>query len=197
MRRRQSILLVAFTATLLQAAPPRSLLAAPARSLLAAPASGAWRPAWEARIAPPGERGEPFVLEGRVLSFPDSQPLPHARVRVYHADAAGRYRHDGPAGTLVSGDHGEYRVRTVLPGRAEGEPHVHFEIFDPGGTFQLFTVTLARRHGSGSDTTYARLPYLLELPTDTPWQYVEYGEGGALHAHADLVRGWGHRVPSR
>ena len=163
----------------------------------ASPGGAAWKPSWEARIAPRGEPGETFILEGRVISFPDSQPLAHVRVRAYHADASGKYRSNGPGGSLSSGDHGEYRVVTVLPGRAEGEPHVHFEIYPDGQAMQFFTVTLARLHGAGSDSAYARLPYLLQLPDDSPWQYVEYDARGALHTRVDLVAGWAQRVPPR
>lgn len=181
--------------------PVAALLATfllPASHAAGASAGGAaWKPSWEARIAPRGEPGETFILEGRVISFPDSQPLPHVRVRAYHADASGKYRSDGPGGYFVSGDHGEYRVVTVLPGRAEGEPHVHFQIYPSGQPMQFFTVTLARLHGAGSDTTYAHLPYLLELPHDSPWQYVEYDARGALSARVDLVAGWAQRVPPR
>lgn len=189
MKHRRSIPLVAFTTAV--------IFTAVAAYTNAATAPGAWKPSWEARIAPAGEPGAPFVMDGRVLSFPDSQPLPHVRVRAYHADTHGRYRADGPGGTFVSGDHGEYRIRSVFPGLAEGEPHVHFQFAGADGSPQLYTVTFARRRGAGSDTTFARLSYLLQLPKDSPWQYVEYDADGVLHVHADVVVGWARRVPAR
>ena len=87
---------------------------------------------WDVRLAPPGESGERFELSGHVLG-PGGRAMAGVRLFAYHADSKGEYGAHYPrlAAMLLTGPHGEYRLRTVLPGSYEGYPgHVHFELHD-------------------------------------------------------------------
>ena len=88
-------------------------------------------PSWWAALAPKGEPGPPFVLEGRVLDS-GKRPL-------------------------------QYRIRSVLPGIGEGSPHIHFRLTGPDGRYRVCTLFLCRSSGAGSDTTFARLPQMLNI----------------------------------
>jgi hypothetical protein len=159
-------------------------------SALAAPANapGAWHPNNVVVLAPPAEPDAPLEISGRVVSTLDSLPVPGVRVHAYHADASGQYigRRGGPihlAGDFTSGPGGLYRVRTILPGRAEGAPHVHFEVLDEHGGRTMVTLDLCRIHGAGSDSTYEKLPYFPSLPpTDRSLHYGAV-EPGAEHGY--------------
>jgi hypothetical protein len=158
------------------------LVIAAAFAACAATAPPSWRPPDEARLAGPHEPGERFVLEGFVVSRDDGRPLRGVHVHAYHADAHGRYaeRADGPArlaGDLESGPQGTYTLRSIVPGLAEGSPHVHLEIFDATRNSRLLlTLNLCRTHGAGSDAAFERLPYFAVLPKSQPpgyWAKVE------------------------
>jgi hypothetical protein len=147
-------------------------------------------PSWELALAPPGEPGEPFVLEGRVLGGDGSRPIRDALVYAYHADDAGRYSIRGEddarlGGMLRTNVLGGYRLRTVLPGMAEGNPHVHFIVQGPGNDYRMLTVNLCRRSGAGSDSAFARLPWMLTLPSGN-WAYVQKDLRGIFRARWDL-----------
>ncbi len=151
----------------------------------AAPAKPA-SPSWELALAPPGEPGEPFVIDARLLGWPDSLPVRNTAVRVYHADASGAYSAKGESharleGTVHTNVLGQIRVRTILPGTAEGVPHVHFVLTDPGFHGRMSTLTLCRATGAGSDTAFARLPQMLTLPSGGMWEFVRRDTGGVLH----------------
>jgi len=159
-------------------------------------------PSWEADIAKPGEPGRPFVLEGRVLGGLDGkQPLRDVTVYVYHAADDGNYYSPGNKdprirGTLHTNIMGEYRVRSVLPGMAEGVPHIHIELTAPGTPSRGITLTLARSSGPGSDTTYKRLPYMIKLP-EWNWAYVYRDSAGTFRCHFDIPYASGYTlVPS-
>ena len=101
-------------------------------------------------LAPPGEPGVPLVVTG-TLRAADGSPIADARLRVFQADAGGRYTPERPmdepnarlAGELVSGSQGRFEVHTVRPG-GYAEPvtlrgaeryipaHIHFEITADG-----------------------------------------------------------------
>ena len=160
-------LLVAF------AAPPAAVAAAPG-----VPSS------WQVTLADSTEPGTPLVIEGRVFSLPDSLPLRDVTVHVWHADAHGNYgnppggrfaRLDGKARTNVAGG---FRVLTVLPGPAEGAAHIHYELSGTGFGPIVGTLNLARSHGAGSDTAYAKVPYMLNPTTSQQWLFVEPDEKG-------------------
>jgi len=92
-------------------------------------------PSWTLRIGSP-PAGAKYVIEGRVIGT-DGRPRRNLRVHTHHTDAAGNYSAmpNGPflrAGELRTSVLGQYRVETELPGMAEGNPHVHFLVEDPG-----------------------------------------------------------------
>jgi len=104
---------------------------------------------WDITLAPAGEPGERMVLTGRVLWH--GRPLPGATVHVYHADSLGRYFIPGSgttaprlSGVLRSGPGGVYRVHTVIPGRYEGYPHIHFEVSARGVPLRTMWVNVFR-----------------------------------------------------
>jgi hypothetical protein len=162
---------------------------AAAIALIAAAASGAsapsGAPSWEVSLAPPGEPGVPFVIEGRVLGAGD-RPLRDVVVYAYHADAAGDYFRRGEkkpklSGMLRTNVLGQFRIRTVLPGLAEGIPHIHFELAAPGADYRAVTVSLARKVGAGSDTSFSHLPQMLSL---------DRSSGHWAYARPDTARGY-------
>jgi protocatechuate 3,4-dioxygenase beta subunit len=89
--------------------------------------------------------GQLIYVGGRVLT-PSGEPVPHARIDVWQANAAGKYRHPSdinPApldpnfkgfARLTTDASGRYNFRTIKPGRyptAEGEirpAHIHLTI---------------------------------------------------------------------
>jgi len=133
-------------------------------------------PSWETDLAPKGEPGRPFVMEGRVIGAAD-HPLRDVLVYVYHADDRGDYTRAGEkkprlSGMLRTNVLGGYRVRTVLPGMAEGIPHIHFELAAPGAQYRAVAVSLCRAVGAGSDTSFAHLPQMLTVSAVGHWAYV-------------------------
>jgi protocatechuate 3,4-dioxygenase beta subunit len=90
-------------------------------------------------------RGQLLHVTGRVLSRL-GEPVSHARIEIWQANAAGKYRHPSdtnPApldqnfkgfAQLTTDVAGRYAFRTIKPGRyptAEGEirpPHIHFTV---------------------------------------------------------------------
>ena len=89
--------------------------------------------------------GELIYVRGRVLTC-SGTPVAHARIEIWQANAAGKYRHpsdSNPApldpnfkgfAQLTTDAAGRYAFRTVKPGRyptAEGDirpPHIHFTV---------------------------------------------------------------------
>ena len=71
--------------------PLAALLAVFALIHLTGAAPVAAAPTWEIALADSTEPGRPFVIEGRVYSLPDSQPLRDVTVHFWHADAQGVY----------------------------------------------------------------------------------------------------------
>jgi hypothetical protein len=171
------------------------VLATPSPIVSAGPGAGgpAGRtPGWEAVLAPPGEPGEPLEISGRVVEWPDARPLRDMRVYAYNADAVGHYGTNGRgrprvSGTLHTNVLGEYRIRTILPGRyGGGEPHVHFEIFGPHGRSWAVALTLFRQRGAGSDTGFALLSPMIHLPETGYSAYVDRGVDGVMRAQWDI-----------
>ena len=90
-------------------------------------------------------QGQLIYVRGRVLT-PSGEPVSHARIDVWQANAAGKYRHPSdinPApldpnfkgfARLTTDASGRYNFRTIKPGRyptAEGQirpPHIHLTI---------------------------------------------------------------------
>ena len=102
--------------------------------------------------------GERIVVTGRVRDAA-GEPVPHALIEIWQANAAGRYvheedRHDAPLdpnfsgiGTCVTDGGGAYRFVSVRPGAYpwENHPnawrpsHVHLSIFGPSFSDRLVT----------------------------------------------------------
>jgi protocatechuate 3,4-dioxygenase, alpha subunit len=107
-------------------------------------------------LAPPGVAGERVRIEGRVLDA-DGKPVNDAAVELWQANSHGRYAHpedtrDLPLeasfrgyGRSLTGANGEFRFRTVKPGRVPGShgklqaPHLVVTIFMRGLLKQLLT----------------------------------------------------------
>lgn len=99
------------------------------------------------RIAGQSSRaiGPVIEIEGRVLTV-TGEPVRSAMVLVWHADAAGRYRHPrdrqavgvdpgfGGHALMRTGPDGGFQLRSVMPGAYEDAPgsrrtpHIHYEI---------------------------------------------------------------------
>lgn len=165
------------------AAQPTAKKAAPA-----APAAHSWI----AKIGSP-PANEKFLLEGRVLDR-DGKPCHDVRMHVHHANGEGQY-YDMPvaegghmlcAAMLRTNVMGEYRVETVLPGMAEGTPHVHMAVEDRSGGWRYFTVNLARNTGPGSDKVFEKLPWMIKLPDQDHWAYVARDADNAFHCTFDI-----------
>ena len=160
-------------------------LFAPARSpanekTTGAPVEQTW--SWDIALTRASEPGPPFMLEGTVVGLPDSLPIHGATIYFYHADTRGRYSPGGEskprlAGTLHTNIVGGFRVRTVLPGTYDGSPHMHYTVSGPGFDRRVGTLSLARLQGAGSDSAYARIPWMLKLPAES-WAYVNPAAAG-------------------
>lgn len=155
-------------------------LAAARLGLAAAPAPSTWHPASDLVLAPPHEPGVLLLIEGRVLA--DTVPVAGAKLHAYQQDASGHYsfKPGAPnrlAGDLVTGPDGRFRIRTIVPGLAEGSPHLHLAIEGPRAGSTRMTLALCRTHGAGSDTAFARFPLFVTEPTATgsdQWARVEH-----------------------
>ncbi len=102
-------------------------------------------PPADSRIAPPGEPGEPLVLDG-IVRRADGTPAEGIIVYGYHTNAKGRYpgrdsRHGELRGWAKTGADGRYRFETIRPGAYPGRTdpqHIHLQIIEPGrGTYYL------------------------------------------------------------
>jgi len=80
---------------------------------------------------------------------------------------------------------GRFRVKTILPGTAEGNPHMHLEIAGPGNEYRAITLGLCRSAGAGTDSVFERLPWMLQLP-DSGWAYVHRDADGVFQCKWDL-----------
>lgn len=63
---------------------------------------------------------------------------------------------------------------------SEAVKELQLELKRPG-----WDLTLCRAVGAGSDTTFARLPQILDLPSEL-WAYVRRDANGAFHCQWDL-----------
>ncbi len=122
-------------------------------------------------------QGEVIEISGRVLDG-EGQPVPDAMIEIWQANAAGRYaspadrRDDVPLdpnfigfGRSSTSAEGEYRFRTIRPGRVPGPgnslqaPHLAVSVFARGLLNRLAT-RLYFADGEGNDTD----PVLSALP---------------------------------
>lgn len=152
--------------------------------------SPAATPAWEAVLSGNSPGAKQLVIEGRLLGE-DGKPMRNVRIHAYHVGADGRYTADATMkyvheGTLRTNVLGEFRVRTGLPGMAEGGPHVHFDIELPGGKYRMIPLNLARKAGAGSDAAYGKIPWMVELTDFDHWAYVETADAKTYHCSWDL-----------
>jgi catechol 1,2-dioxygenase len=90
-------------------------------------------------VVPPGNAGIPLVIDGRV--FADCETgLKNAVVEIWNADEEGAYDQSTGfnfRGRYLTGDHGAYRFRTIIPGRYLNggtfrPSHIHFRITAAG-----------------------------------------------------------------
>jgi protocatechuate 3,4-dioxygenase beta subunit len=176
MRRNLLILFLVFVASACGAQEP--VLGLPCEGCEAVFEGRPANPPSRARIAPPGSKGEPMLLRGRVL---DATGKPRAGIVVYayHTDAGGIYptsdasrgtashRHGLLRGWATSDAQGRYAFDTIRPAGYPGTglpQHVHMHVIEPGcGTYwiddvhfsddpRLTATMLSRvRHGRGGD----------------------------------------------
>lgn len=116
--------------------------------------------------------GTGIEIVGRVLDG-DHQPVPDAMVEIWQADAKGRYyAPGGPTdfigfGRSATSNDGEYRFRTILPGRVPGPgnslqaPHIAVSVLARGLLKRLVT-RVYFPDGEGLDTD----PILELVPAD-------------------------------
>jgi protocatechuate 3,4-dioxygenase beta subunit len=82
-----------------------------------------------------GDAGLPLRVTGTVFDA-RGERVPHARIDVWHADAAGVYDLEGfrYRGKVAAGESAEYAIETVMPGHYDDRPaqHIHYLISAPG-----------------------------------------------------------------
>jgi len=108
------------------------------------------------KLAGPDEPGDRLILSGTVYSSDCHTPLPRTLIEVWQANHAGLYDTDKPGnfteattfhlrGLLLTNEHGNYEIETILPGRYPIPPglpglekyagltrpaHIHFRIME-------------------------------------------------------------------
>jgi protocatechuate 3,4-dioxygenase beta subunit len=100
-------------------------------------------------LAPPGEPGEPMLIEGRILA-PDGRGLPNVELYVYQTDARGLYSASGSdernprlRARFRTDAEGRYQFRTIKPGPYpnSGPPaHIHLEVSPLPGSTERFEI---------------------------------------------------------
>jgi protocatechuate 3,4-dioxygenase beta subunit len=110
-----------------------------------------YRPAapYRAKITPPFEPGNVLLIRGRIWGHDTRQPLVHATLDIWQANAKGRYDNDDPAkppkegvflnrARLITDEHGYYEFETVHPGQYQIDTnvwrpsHIHYMVQHPG-----------------------------------------------------------------
>jgi catechol 1,2-dioxygenase len=95
---------------------------------------------FRARLAGPGEPGEPITIKGRVLSSDCSTPIKNVLIEIWQTDAQGKYhgREDNfrLRGQIKSDDKGYYEFISVMPGSYRllngfRPAHIHIKISHP------------------------------------------------------------------
>jgi protocatechuate 3,4-dioxygenase, beta subunit len=147
-------------------------------------------------------QGQLICITGRVLTS-SGTPVPHARIDIWQANAAGKYRHPSdtnPApldpnfkgfARLTTDASGHYSFRTIKPGRyptAEGDirpPHIHLTV---EGRFDRLVTQLYFAGEAENETdrwlNAAPHPERLIVTLQEPALHLERG---ALVAHFDIV----------
>ena len=102
-----------------------------------------------ASLIEPSLAGTKLVLTGYVLGA-DCQPIPHARLDFWQANADGQYDNSGYTlrGHQFTDAAGRYQLETIVPGLYPGRTeHIHVKVQAPNGpllTTQLFFPDVAR-----------------------------------------------------
>lgn len=110
-----------------------------------------YRPAapYRAKITPPLEPSNLLLIRGRVWGHDTRQPLVHATLDIWQANAKGRYDNDDPdkppnegvflnRARLITDEHGYYEFETIHPGQYQIDTnvwrpsHIHYMIQHPG-----------------------------------------------------------------
>ena len=96
---------------------------------------------WEARIAPPGEPGDPLVVSGQVFDPAGTAPVAGVLVYAYHTDIKGLYTPSGAQrpprlqGWARTDAQGRYEFTTIRPAPYPGNgppAHVHLYLSGAG-----------------------------------------------------------------
>jgi protocatechuate 3,4-dioxygenase beta subunit len=107
-----------------------------------------------ASLVEAGMAGTRLTLTGRVLGT-DCQPIAHAKLDIWQADASGNYDNSGYRlrGYVYTDANGTYRVDTIVPGLYTGRTeHIHVKVQAPGGpvlTTQLFFPGVQQNNSDG------------------------------------------------
>ena len=114
--------------------------------------------------------GERIEIFGHVLDG-DRCPVPDAMIEIWHADSQGRYYTPGAGthfigfGRAATGNGGDYRFRTILPGRVPGPgnslqaSHLAVGVFARGLLKRLVTrIYFPDREGLGADPVLELVP---------------------------------------
>jgi protocatechuate 3,4-dioxygenase beta subunit len=121
-----------------------------------------------ASLIEPGMDGTRLWLSGYVLTS-DCQPVAHAWLDFWQANARGRYDNNGYTlrGHEFTDESGYYRLETIVPGLYPGRTeHIHVKVQGPGGpvlTTQLFSPGVAQNK---NDSIYS--DQLLLAMQETP-----------------------------
>lgn len=83
-----------------------------------------------ARFWQEGDPGQRLHLRGRITSTSGS-PVAGAGITLWQADGAGEYHGDRYRAQLFTGDNGEFRLTTAVPGQYYGLKHIHVMISHP------------------------------------------------------------------
>jgi protocatechuate 3,4-dioxygenase beta subunit len=100
-----------------------------------------------------GVTGTRIVVSGTILGT-DCRPIPRALLDFWQADDGGGYDNVGYRlrGHQFSGDGGEYRLETVLPGRYPGRTrHIHVKVQAPHQPILTTQLYFPGEQGNASD----------------------------------------------
>lgn len=124
-----SLKLIVGVLFLVYALPLQSQTQVPTRSTHTGPEYQTDAPS-SARFWQEGDPGQRLHLRGRVTSTSGS-PLVGAGITLRQADGAGEYHGDRYRAQLFTGDNGEFRLTTAVPGQYYGLKHIHVMISHP------------------------------------------------------------------
>ena len=150
-------------------------------------------------IVGPEEPGDRLEVTGGVYHV-RGRAVAGATVYVYHSDSDGQYSRNGQGyegprlcGILRTDAQGQFRIRTVMPGHAEGTPHMHFEVRGKGVHRQGTTLLLDLNRRPDTTSNSPQTPWTPSahpifpkslLPTFPP---VTRDSSGVYHGHWDIV----------